>query len=126
MIIESGLKSYGIRPRCSGRCNPWKQGLIEHSEQVTGKNKTLSGAGPVAEWLSSCAPLWRPRVLPVWILGADMAPLPGHGEAVSHMPHLEGPTTKKYTTIYWEDLGEKKRKEKKKRLATVVSSGANL
>ena len=30
------------------------------------------GAGSVAEWLSSCAPLQRPRVR---ILGADMAPL---------------------------------------------------
>ena len=30
------------------------------------------GAGSVVEWLSSCPPLWRPRVQ---ILGADMAPL---------------------------------------------------
>ena len=30
------------------------------------------GAGSVAEWLSSRAPLWWPRVR---ILGADMAPL---------------------------------------------------
>ena len=34
-----------------------------------------TGAGPVAEWLSSCAPLLRPRVSLVWILGTDMAPL---------------------------------------------------
>ena len=33
------------------------------------------GAGPVAEWVSSRTPLWRPRVSLVWILGADMAPL---------------------------------------------------
>ena len=33
------------------------------------------GADPIVEWLSSCAPLRRPRVSPVWILGADMAPL---------------------------------------------------
>ena len=31
-----------------------------------------SGAGSVAEWLSSRASLRRPRV---WILGTDMAPL---------------------------------------------------
>ena len=31
------------------------------------------GAGPVAEWLSSHAPLWRPRVSLVEILGADLA-----------------------------------------------------
>ena len=33
------------------------------------------GAGPVAEWLSSRTPLRWPRVSPVRILGADMAPL---------------------------------------------------
>ena len=33
------------------------------------------GAGPVDKWLRSRAPLWRPRVLLVWILGVDMAPL---------------------------------------------------
>uniref|UniRef100_A0A9L0R703 Uncharacterized protein n=1 Tax=Equus caballus TaxID=9796 RepID=A0A9L0R703_HORSE len=32
-------------------------------------------AGPVAEWLSSRAPLERPRVSLVWILGVDMAPV---------------------------------------------------
>ena len=35
----------------------------------------LSGAGPVAEWLSLRAPLRWPRVSLVRILGADMAPL---------------------------------------------------
>ena len=34
-----------------------------------------AGAGPVAQWLSSRAPLQRPRVSWVWILGTDMAPL---------------------------------------------------
>ena len=38
-------------------------------------SKTFKGAGPVAEWLSSCTPLRRPRVLPVGILGADITPL---------------------------------------------------
>ena len=33
------------------------------------------GATPVAEWLSLHALLQQPRVLLVWILGADMAPL---------------------------------------------------
>ena len=31
-------------------------------------------ADPVAEWLSSHTLLPRPRVSPVWLLGADMAP----------------------------------------------------
>ena len=35
------------------------------------------GASVVAEWLSLCALLRWPRVSPVWILGADMAPLIG-------------------------------------------------
>ena len=34
-----------------------------------------SGTGPMAEWLSSRAPLWRPWISPIWILGADTAPL---------------------------------------------------
>ena len=37
--------------------------------------KIMCGAGPVAKWLSSHAPLRRSRVSPVWILGTDMAPL---------------------------------------------------
>ena len=77
------------------------------------------GAGPTAEWLSSCALLRRPRASPVWILGGH-----GHGTAhqptlrqASHMPQLEGPTTK-YTTMYWGALGRKRKnkifkKEKK-------------
>ena len=35
----------------------------------------FSRVGPVAEWLSLRAPILRPRVLPVRILGADTAPL---------------------------------------------------
>ena len=37
--------------------------------------KDASRVGPVAEGLSSRALLWWPRVLPVQILGADLAPL---------------------------------------------------
>ena len=40
------------------------------------------------------------------------------------MPQLEGPTTKIYNYVLG-GFGEKKQK-KKRRLATVVSSGANL
>ena len=35
----------------------------------------ILGTGPMAEWLSSRPPLWLPRVLPVQILGTDIAPL---------------------------------------------------
>ena len=37
---------------------------------TTLKKFSYDGVGPVAEWLSSRAPLWQPRVP---ILGADMA-----------------------------------------------------
>ena len=47
---------------------------------------------PMAEWLNSRAPLQQPRVSPVQILGADIAPPSHHAEAASHMPQLEGPT----------------------------------
>ena len=41
---------------------------------MEGVSKTLRhGAGPVAEWLGSCTLRRRPRVLPVRILGADLA-----------------------------------------------------
>ena len=73
-----------------------------------------SGAGPVAGWLSSRAPLRQTRVSPVWILGTDMAPLiSSHAEAASHMPQLEGRTTKKICNYVPGGFGEKKEKLKK-------------
>ena len=50
---------------------------------------------PMAEWLSSRAPLWRPRVSPVFRSRARTWHCSSsHAEAASHMPQLEGPTTK--------------------------------
>ena len=43
-------------------------------ETVYFKNSN-PGAGPVAELLTLHAPLWRSRVLPVRMLGTDIAPL---------------------------------------------------
>ena len=60
----------------------------------------------MAEWLSSCAVLWQPRVSQVWILGMDLAPLI---KAASHMPQLEGPTTKNIYKYVPGDFGEKKK-----------------
>ena len=79
----------------------------------------------MAEWLSSHVLLLQPRVSLVQILRArTWHRSSSHAEAASHMPQLEGPTTKKYIQLctggIWGD------KEKKRRLATVVSSGANL
>ena len=81
------------------------------------------GASPVPEWLSSNPLLWLPRVSRVWIPSIDMTLLirPCWGS----VPHstTRGPTTR-YTTMYWGALGRRRRK--KKRLATDVSSSANL
>ena len=48
--------------------------LLEGSDWQKGDTQKFAefGAGSVAEWLSSLAPLRQPRV---WILGADMVPL---------------------------------------------------
>ena len=74
------------------------------------------GAGPMAHWLSSCAPLWRPRVSPVSVLGADLAPLirPRWG-SISH--------SKTRRTYNWSiqlctggALERRRNKEKKKKI----------
>ena len=45
-------------------------------EKLIKEKDTKEARGcPVAEWLSSHALLWQPRVLQVRILGLDMAPL---------------------------------------------------
>ena len=74
-------------------------------------NKGGGGRGPVAEWLSSCAPLRWPRVLPVQILGTDLAPFikPCWGG----FPHA---TTKIYqlcTGRLWGEEGKIKSLKKK-------------
>ena len=49
----------------------------------------------------------------------------GHAEVASHTAQPEGPTTKIYNYVLG-GFGENKKKRNKKRLATDVSSGANL
>ena len=51
------------------------------------------------------------QVSPVWILGVDMALSLGYTEAASHMPQLEGPTTKIYNYVLG-GFGDKKKKKK--------------
>ena len=77
----------------------------------------------MAEWLSSRTPLQRPRVSLVWILGANMVHSSGCTEAASHIAQSEGLTSRNTTMLYMGRFGEKK---KKRRLATNVSSAANL
>ena len=73
-------------------------------------------AGPMAEWLSSCAPLWQPRVLPVWILARTWHCLSSHAEEAFHKAQPEGPTTRIYNYVLGS-FGEKKEKKGRK-LAT--------
>ena len=61
----------------------------EHKAPKERSKMALEGAVPMAEWLSSCTLLRWPRVLPIRILGMDLAPLIKHTEAASHMPQLE-------------------------------------
>ena len=66
----------------------------------------------MAKWLSSCAPLWQPRVCQfrsrVWTWHYSS----GHAEAASHIPEPEGPTTIIHNYVLG-DFGEKKKKKKK-------------
>ena len=52
-----------------------KLGQMERFHLGTKLKFKYHGAGPMAKWLSLCALLQWPRVLPVRILNADMAPL---------------------------------------------------
>ena len=77
----------------------------------------------MAEWLSLHALLQRPRVSPVQILGADTAPLVKPAKAASHMPQLEGPTTKNIqlcTGGPWGEEGKIKSLKKKKQTKKVI------
>ena len=78
--------------------------------------KSTDGGGPVAEWLSSQAPLRRPRVLPVQIPGTARTRHRSSGrvEAASHMPQLEGPSTKIDNYVMGGIGGEKSGGGKKK------------
>ena len=64
---------------------------------------------------------------PVWILAWTWHRLSSHAEAASHIAEPEGPTTRMYNYVLG-GFGEEKKKEEEeeKRLATDVSSGANL
>ena len=88
-----------------------QHGLLHLSE--------MSGAGPMAEWLSSRAPLHGGPVF-CWFesWGRTWHCSSSHAEAASQMPQLEGPTTKNIqlcTGGLWGEKGKNKifKKEKK-------------
>ena len=71
----NSYQTFPTRPLSDGHKLSKSQGLLKDTQQeikVT-VEITFPEAGPVAEWLSSCAPFLRPRVSLVRILGADMA-----------------------------------------------------
>ena len=71
----------------------------------------------MSEWLSSRALLRWPGVSPVGILG-PWHRSSSHAEAASHMPQLEGPTTKNIqlcTRELWGEKGKNKKTLKKKK-----------
>ena len=74
----------------------FKNPSTQHVRTATGLIlKMLSeGAGPVAEWLSSCVPLRWPRVCQFKSWVRTWHHSSGHAGGASHMPQLEGPTTK--------------------------------
>ena len=83
-----------------------------HTQEVASLKSNNPGAGPVAEWLSLRAPLQAAQCS----IGSDpgrghgTAPS-GHTGAASHMPQLEGPTTKNIqlcTRGLWGEKGKNK------------------
>ena len=80
----------------------------------------------MAEWLSSLAPLCGPGFHRFRAWGRTWYHSSGHAEAASHVAQLEGPATTIYDYVLRGFGEKKKKKKKKKRLATDVSSGANL
>ena len=123
--IHSSLKSFLLFLLCSHCFFCWgytPYTLMDRSLSI--KILPILGAGPAAEWLNLLTPLWRPRVSLVRILGANMALLVS--QHWGSVPHATTRRTHNYklqlcTGGTWGQTAEKKR-----RLATVVSSGANL
>ena len=81
----------------------------------------MTGAGPVAEWLSSCSPLQAARGSLVQVLGANMALLiksrwGGIPHATTGRTHNE-----EYTTVCWEVLGTKSGGKKPRKTDTNVN-----
>ena len=68
--------------------------------------KIKTGAGPVAEWLSLCAPLGSPGFLWFRSWARTWHHSSGHVEAVSHVLQLEGPTTKICNYVLGQLWGE--------------------
>ena len=75
----------------------------------------------MAKWLGLLAALQGPRVSQVGILGVDMAPRSsGHAGVASHMPQLEGLTTKNTQLCTGGLWGEKEKIKSLKKKKNVI------
>ena len=72
--------------------------------------QTDVGAGPMAEWLSSCFHFGGPGFHGFASWAQTWYCSSGHAEVASHIPQLEGPTTKIYSYVLG-GFGEKNRKK---------------
>ena len=109
-MLAQGQSSSREKSRIGSRCQ-LRANLPQKKKRFLTVKNLLQGTSPMAEWFKLMAPLWKPRVLPVQILGVDKAPLirPCQGG----IPHatLEGPTTKNIQ-LCTGGFGEKKKKMK--------------
>ena len=93
-----------------------RSNLPSPKPQPPNRNSLAMGTGPVAMWLSLNALLCWPKV---WLFKSRAQTWhrsSGHAEEASHMPQLEGPTTKNAqlcTGGLWGAKGKIKFKKKK-------------
>ena len=87
---------------------------LQRKNMKTSENRTENlGAGPMAERLSSHALCFRcPGFHQFGSWARTWHRLSGHAEAASHMPQLEGLTTKKIHNYVPGGFGEKKEKKR--------------
>ena len=83
-------------------------------KEVLTRKRSKEGPALWAEWLSSWLHFSGPGFCQFGSWARIRHCSSGHVEVASHMPQLEGPTTKIYTTMYWGDLGRKSRGKKMK------------
>ena len=89
------------------KCFTYPKENIKYMKDI----KMMTGTGPVAEWLSSLFHFGSPRFRRFGSRVRTWNSSSGHAETASHMPQLEGPTTKIYNCVLGE-FGEKKQKKK--------------
>ena len=105
IFTKSVLKNHMLKERSRTKTVGFTNGIYLKPLKI------ILGADPVAEWLSSCTPLWRPRVSLVWILAPLIRPCWSHAEAISHIAQPEAFTIRIYSCV----LGGFEEKKKKKK-----------